>query len=96
MRIDLSVGSEAVGAVSNDQAAVRKSPAPSTQVTASLPEDTASLSSSQTSVSALSLRALASGETRSTKVEALQQAVGNGSYQVNPSAIADALIGESV
>jgi flagellar biosynthesis anti-sigma factor FlgM len=95
MRIDLSLASEAVGAVSTDQAALRSSPAASTQQTASLPLDTASLSSSQTSVSALSLQALASGETRSTKVEALQQAVGSGSYQVNPSAIADALIGAS-
>ncbi len=96
MRIDLSVANQAVEAAPDNQATTTRSlAAASAGEAASLPQDTASLSGDQVSVDGLTAQALASGESRSAKVGALQQAVGSGTYKVDASAVADAMLGES-
>jgi flagellar biosynthesis anti-sigma factor FlgM len=56
--------------------------------------DQASLSFDQTRVQALATQVLAQPEVREAKVQALQQAVGDGEYSVPPSQIANALVSE--
>ena len=48
----------------------------------------------QTRVQSLAVQVLAQPEIREAKVQALQQAIGNGEYSVPPSQIADALVSE--
>jgi flagellar biosynthesis anti-sigma factor FlgM len=51
----------------------------------SFPEDTVSISS-------LSVRALQTPEVRHDQVESLQQSVSHGEYELDPSAIAEAML----
>jgi flagellar biosynthesis anti-sigma factor FlgM len=48
----------------------------------------------QTRVQSLKTQVLAQPEIRQSKVQSLQQAIGNGEYSVSPGQIADALIRE--
>jgi len=48
----------------------------------------------QARVQSLQAQVLAQPEIRTARVQALQQAIGNGEYSVPPSQIADALLGE--
>jgi len=45
-------------------------------------------------VEALTTQALAQPEIRGARVQALQQAIGNGEYSVSPRQVADALAGD--
>jgi len=57
--------------------------------------DAASLSLNQTTTQSLASQALSSPAIRQDKVEALRQAIANGTYQVAPEQIADAMIQDS-
>ena len=46
------------------------------------------------SLSSLATQALNSPEVRHDKVDSLRQAVSSGQYQIDPKAIADAILGE--
>lgn len=65
-----------------------KARAASTEESESFPEDTVSIST-------LTARALQSPEVRQDKVDSLRQSVSSGEYQVDPSAIAAAMVGEA-
>ena len=57
-------------------------------------EDRTTLTSDQQSVSALVSAAMSSPEIRQDKVESLQQAIKNGSYQLDPGKIAESMLDE--
>jgi flagellar biosynthesis anti-sigma factor FlgM len=56
--------------------------------------DQASLSYDQTRVQSLATQVMAQPEIREAKVQALQQAIGDGEYSVPPSQIANALVSD--
>jgi flagellar biosynthesis anti-sigma factor FlgM len=58
-------------------------------------QDTATLSTASEMVSQLTSEALSAPEVRHNKVDALRQAIQNGEYQIDPTAIADTMIQES-
>lgn len=58
-------------------------------------EDKATLSSDSASIEALTAKALQSTEVRQDKVEALRQAIQNGTYKLEPDKIAEAMIRQS-
>jgi negative regulator of flagellin synthesis FlgM len=58
-------------------------------------DDAASLSLNHTSMQSLASQALSSPAIRQDKVEALRQAIANGTYQLAPEQIADAMIQDS-
>ena len=58
-------------------------------------EDKATLSVDTTAISSLSSQALNMPEVRQDKVDALRQAVNDGTYQVDPSKIADSILNEN-
>ena len=72
--------------------------APSVQSSDSEPvrgdEEAATFSGSSLSVDSLVAKALDATSLRADKIEALRQAVQNGTYQVNPSETADAMTRE--
>ena len=88
MRVDL-FGAAAVGIGTESGAA--RSAAGSRSAAASLPEDTASLSSDSFSVPSLASQALATAASRGAKVEALRQAVAGAAYKLDPELIAEAM-----
>ena len=57
--------------------------------------DGATFSAGSASVGSLEARALASPEIRTDRVEALRNAINNGSYQIDPGKIADAMLNEA-
>jgi len=65
-------------------------PVSGTDIDPQIGEDRATLSGD--SVTALAARALAVGEIREDKVEALRRAIQNGNYRIDPSRIAEAMI----
>ena len=65
----------------------------STSVSNAGPDQTR-FSFDQTRVQALEAQVLAQPEIRGAKVQALQQAIGNGEYSVLPSQVADALVND--
>ena len=58
-------------------------------------DDRTTLTSDTTSLASLVGTALSSPEVRQGKVDNLRQAINNGEYQVDPSSVAAAMIGES-
>lgn len=57
-------------------------------------EDRVTLNSTQATVSTMTAQAMNSPEVRQDKVDALRQAVSNGSYKVDPHKIAGAILAE--
>lgn len=57
--------------------------------------DAASLSLNETTTQSLASQALSTPAIRQDKVEALRQAIANGTYQVAPEQVADAMIQDS-
>jgi negative regulator of flagellin synthesis FlgM len=57
--------------------------------------DNASFSANAGEVSALEASVLAAPEVRQDKVASLRDAIRNGSYQIDPSQIADAMLNEA-
>ena len=68
-------------------------PVSATDIDLQIGEDRATLSGD--SATALAAKALAVGEIRQDKVEALRQAIENGEYRIEPSRIAEAMIRQS-
>lgn len=87
MRIDLN--NTAASQIANEQSAkvTQKYAQPSGNV-----EDTASLSSDSVSLSSLGSQAMQAPDVRQEKVDALRQAIGNGTYSVSPDQIAEAML----
>ncbi len=54
--------------------------------------DHATLNSASSSVASLVTKALQTPEIRQDKVDAVRQSISNGSYQIDPKQIADAMI----
>ena len=96
MQVD-SLGTTARAVNETNDGAVAKSALGQGNIkSSSIPQDTASLSSSNTSVDSLTRQALASTEARAAKVETLRQVVANAEYALDPSLIADAVISNGV
>ena len=97
MRIDL-YGSAATGAEQVSSAATQAGKSqtavqPEHQAGAVQPDaDRTTLSSGSLSVASLTSQALAAGGGRSDRVEALRQSVNSGDYQLEPDAIAQAIL----
>ena len=58
------------------------------------PEDRVTLASTQATVAAMTAQAMSSPQVRQDKVDALRQAVSNGSYKVDHGKIADSILAE--
>lgn len=58
-------------------------------------EDKATLSSDAASLDALTAKALQSSEVRQDKIDAIREAIKNGSYKIEPDKIAEAMIRQS-
>jgi flagellar biosynthesis anti-sigma factor FlgM len=58
-------------------------------------DDRTTLTSDTTSLASLVSTALSSPEVRQGRVDNLRQAISNGEYQVDPSSVAAAMVGES-
>ena len=59
------------------------------------PEDRATLSTESVSLSSLTAKALQNSAVRQDKIDALRQAVSNGSYQIDATAIANSMLDEN-
>jgi len=89
MKVELNSATLAsIGTIQNNKA---ESAAASANTIEGTDEDKTTLSTA-TSVGALTTAALASPEVRQDKVDALRNAIQNGSYQVEPGKIAEAMI----
>ena len=58
-------------------------------------EDAATFSGSSNTVASLAAKALDTSPVRADKVEALRQAVQNGTYKIDPAEIAEAILRQS-
>jgi len=58
-------------------------------------DDRTTLTSDTTSLASLVSTALSSPEVRQGRVDNLRQAISNGEYQIDPSSVAGAIVGES-
>ncbi len=56
--------------------------------------ETTTLLSGATSLAALTATAMGTDEVRSDKIAQLRQSISNGSYQIDPSQVADAMLKE--
>ncbi len=91
MRIDLT--NSAASLIASETAAqVNGKNAAASQAVGS--EDRTTLTSDKASVSALVSTALSSPEIREDKVASLQQAIANGTYELDPAKIASSMIDE--
>ena len=70
------------------------SSAPSSSSSSTLGLDQASFSFDPARVQSLAAQVLAQPEIRQAKVQALQQAIGNGEYSVSAGQVADAMVSE--
>ncbi len=90
MPIEL-LGAAALAGVGQEGAATAKAQV-SREASASIPQDTTTLSANAKAVPSLVSEALSAAEARAVKVEALRQAVASATYSVDASLIADALV----
>lgn len=97
MKVDLNgIDSSTLSNVTSTQRGQTAAAATSAiQAESEIGEDKATLSSDSASVDALTAKALQSSEVRQDKIEALRQAVKNGSYKIEPDKIAEAMIRQS-
>lgn len=58
-------------------------------------EDRTTLTTDAATVQALTAKAMTSSEVRDDKVQALQQAIANGEYKIDPEKIAEGMIRDS-
>lgn len=91
MKIDLQ--SSAVNLLHSDWSGRQVSQSGGTSAP-SANEDRVTLASTQANVEALTAQAMNSPQVRQDKVDALRQAVSNGSYKVDPHKIAGAILAE--
>ena len=92
MRIDLN--RTAANDVAAEQQTKQVAAAEHSKTNAVAHEDTTSFSTDSVAVSDLTAKALQTPEVRQDKVNSLRQAVQNGSYKVDPQAVADAMLKE--
>ena len=96
MKIDLN-GADAsnLSSVTSTQRGAAESAAAAIVADAQIGEDQATLSSDSASISNLTAKAMQSPEVREDRIEALRQAIQNGSYQIDPKKIAEAMVRQS-
>jgi negative regulator of flagellin synthesis FlgM len=92
MRIDLF--NTAASQIASEQSAQPVGSKQSDKVGSPHAEDHATLSADSTSVNSLVTDALKNPAVRQDKVDTLQQAISNGTYEVDPSKIAGAMVDE--
>lgn len=97
MKVDLNgVDGSTLSSVTSTQHGKTAAAATSAiQADSEIGEDKATLSSGTASVNALTAKALQSSEVRHDKIEALRQAIKDGSYKIEPDKIAEAMIRQS-
>ncbi|HSY37734.1 MAG TPA: flagellar biosynthesis anti-sigma factor FlgM [Acidobacteriaceae bacterium] len=97
MRIDLfnSAASQLSSELSSQQVGVKADASPSAKSHGISSDDRTTLTSDTTSLASLVSAALSSPEVRQGRVDNLRQAISNGEYQVDPSSVAAAMVGES-
>jgi flagellar biosynthesis anti-sigma factor FlgM len=98
MRIDSNQAGPPVseGGRTSNPAVARNNPSASAGVGGALGEDQAQLSDVQVHIQALVAQAAQLPETTQPKIDALRQAVVNGSYQPKPDQVAEALMASMV
>jgi flagellar biosynthesis anti-sigma factor FlgM len=90
MRIDLNSGNvESVGS-----SATRRTHEGAKELKRTSKQDDAVLSSGDSNVSKLTAEALAVPEVRTERVAELRSSISNGSYSIDPGAIANALLND--
>ncbi len=97
MRIDPSnsAASQLSSDLSSQQVGAQASAQSSAKSRGVSEDDRTTLTSDTTSLASLVTTALSSPEVRQGRVDNLRQAISNGEYQVDPSSIAAAMVGES-
>ncbi|MGD0646745.1 MAG: flagellar biosynthesis anti-sigma factor FlgM [Acidobacteriaceae bacterium] len=97
MRIDLSnsVASQLSSELSSQQVSTQAAAQSSAKSQGISEDDRTTLTSDTTSLTSLVSAALSSPEVRQGRVDNLRQAISNGEYQVDPSSVAAAMVGES-
>ena len=97
MKVDLNgAGASTLSSITSTQRGETAASAVSgTETEPEVGEDKATLSSDSASMQALTAKALQSAEVRQDKVEALRQAIQNGTYKLEPDKIAEAMIRQS-
>ena len=94
MRIDSYSPSPSAAEVSNSPGTSKAGVQGSATPTAAGGEDRTTLTSDSAAVQSLVSTALNSPAVRQQTVQSLQQAVGSGQYQLDPAAIANALLAD--
>ncbi len=96
MRIDLSnsAASQLSNELSSQQVGTQAGAQASAKSAGISHDDRTTLTSDTTSLASLVGTALGSPEIRQGRVDNLRQAISNGEYQVNPSNVAAAMVGE--
>jgi flagellar biosynthesis anti-sigma factor FlgM len=92
MRIDLY--SSTAGQIASEQSAQQVATQNTGNSGQPVGEDTATLTTDSTSVSSLASTAMNSPEVRQNLVDSLKQSIANGSYELNPTAIASSMVDE--
>ncbi len=97
MRIDpfSSAASQLSSDLSSQQVGIKAGESSSAKSQGIAEDDRTTLTSDTTSLASLVSTALNSPEVRQGRVDNLRQAISNGEYQVDPSSIAAAMVGES-
>lgn len=97
MRIDLfnSAASQLSSDVSSKQVSKQADPQLASKSQDASNDDRTTLTSDTVSLTSLVGAALSSPEVRQGRVDSLRQAISSGEYQVDPSSVAAAMVGES-
>jgi flagellar biosynthesis anti-sigma factor FlgM len=97
MRIDPfnSAASQLSSDLSSQQVGTQAGAASSAKSQGISEDDRTTLTSDTTSLASLVSTALSSPEVRQGRVDNLRQAISNGEYQIDPSSVAAAMVGES-
>ena len=97
MKVDLNGvdGSTLASVTSTQRGQTAAAAASAVQADSEIGEDKATLSSDAASLDALTAKALQSSEVRQDKIEAIREAIKNGSYKIEPDKIAEAMIRQS-
>jgi negative regulator of flagellin synthesis FlgM len=97
MRIDLSnsAASQLPSDLSSQQVGTQAAAASSAKSQGISEDDRTTLTADTTSLASLVSTALSSPEVRQGRVDNLRQAISNGEYQIDPSSVAAAMVGES-
>jgi len=93
MKVDLNaLDPSLLDDVSSTQRSATHTPGQTTDGTAALDDDAATLSVQTDRTKALVTKALESAQVQQEKIDALRQAVQNGEYKLDPATIAEAML----